>query len=72
MPKPKKKVITDDKSIDQAEQKLGIKYPRIIRSFFLEVLKNTAGSWGGDDWPKTEKRRKKIELAASRKRKRTW
>jgi hypothetical protein len=36
MPKPKKKVITDDKSIDQAEQKLGIKYPPIIRDKLKE------------------------------------
>jgi AbrB family looped-hinge helix DNA binding protein len=34
-----------------------------------EVLKNTAGSWIGDDWPKTEKKRKQIELAETKKRK---
>lgn len=42
------------------------------RSLLLEVLKKTAGSWIGDNWPQTEIRRKKIELAASRKRKRAW
>ena len=42
------------------------------RSLFLEVLKKTAGSWTGDNWLKTEKRRKKIELAASGKRKNAW
>ena len=39
----------------------------------LEVLKKTAGSWAGDDWPKTEKRQRKIELVAAKKRKSaTW
>lgn len=39
---------------------------------YLEILRKTAGSWSGDDWPETEKRRKKIELKASRRRKKTW
>lgn len=43
MPKPQKKIITDDKSIDQAEQKLGIKYPQIIR----ERLKEHNGFYWG-------------------------
>lgn len=34
-----------------------------------ELLKKTAGSWAGDDWPKTEKRRKQIELESAKKRK---
>ena len=42
------------------------------KNLFLEVLKRTAGSWAGDDWPETEKRRRKIELAASKKRKNVW
>lgn len=36
---------------------------------FMELLKKTAGSWAGDDWPKTEKKRKQIELTAAKKRK---
>lgn len=36
MAKPKKKVMTDDKSIDLAEEKLGIKYPQIIRNKLRE------------------------------------
>ena len=36
MPKPKKKIVTDDKSIDNVEQKLGIKYPQIIRNKLKE------------------------------------
>ena len=43
MPKPKKKVITNDKSIDQAEQKLGIKYPQIIRD---KLKKRNGFYWG--------------------------
>ena len=39
----------------------------------IKMLAKTAGSWANDDWPKTEKARKKIELQASAKRKReTW
>lgn len=36
---------------------------------FVEILKRTQGSWAGDDWEKTAKRRRKIELAASKRRK---
>lgn len=39
---------------------------------FLKVLEETRGAWAGDDWPETEKRRRKIELEASRKRKNAW
>lgn len=39
---------------------------------YLEILKKTAGSWAGDDWPKTRARRRKIELKASQRRKRAW
>lgn len=39
---------------------------------YLEVLKRTQGSWRGDDWEKTEKKRKKIELKASAARKKAW
>ena len=42
------------------------------RALFIEVLRKTAGAWAGDDWPETEKKRRKIELAASRKRKNAW
>lgn len=40
-------------------------------STYLEVLKRTQGSWAGDDWPKTEKRRHQIEQRAALKRKQT-
>lgn len=36
---------------------------------FRELLQKTAGSWAGDDWPKTEKVSRKLELAAAKKRK---
>lgn len=42
------------------------------RALFVEILKKTAGSWAGDSWPETEKRRRKIELAASKRRKNAW
>lgn len=38
---------------------------------YMHILKRTKGSWK-DDWDKTRKRRKKIELAASKKRKQLW
>lgn len=37
---------------------------------YLKILEKTAGSWKGDNWFVTERRRKKIELAASARRKR--
>lgn len=36
---------------------------------FIELLQKTAGSWAGDDWPKTEKKIRKLELAAAKRRK---
>lgn len=39
---------------------------------YLEILKKTQGSWKGDSWPKTEKKRKEIEAKASARRKREW
>lgn len=42
------------------------------KEVFLEILKSTQGAWAGDDWPKTERRRRRIELKASRERKRAW
>lgn len=39
---------------------------------FLKILEKTQGTWAGDDWPETEKRRRKIELKASRRRKNAW
>lgn len=39
---------------------------------YLQVLKKTKGKWAGDDWDKMRKRRRKIELEASKKRKEAW
>lgn len=41
-------------------------------SSYLEILKKTQGSWSGDGWEKTERKRKRIELQESRKRKKQW
>lgn len=38
----------------------------------MKIWKETAGAWAGDDWPKTEKRRRRIELEASKRRKNAW
>ncbi|MEK7188718.1 MAG: AbrB/MazE/SpoVT family DNA-binding domain-containing protein [Patescibacteria group bacterium] len=42
------------------------------RKILLEVLKMTAGAWKGDDWPETEKKRRKVELAVAKKRRSAW
>lgn len=40
---------------------------------YLNILEKTQGAWADDkSWDKTEKRRRKIELAASLRRKRAW
>lgn len=39
---------------------------------YLEILKKTQGSWKGDSWLKTEKRRKVIEARAWARRKKEW
>lgn len=38
----------------------------------LKTLEQTQGSWAGDDWPKTEKKQRKIELDASKRRRSEW
>lgn len=45
---------------------------RDARAVFLEVLRRTAGAWKDDSWPEVEKKRRKIELSASKKRKKAW
>jgi AbrB family looped-hinge helix DNA binding protein len=42
------------------------------QSSYLKILERTQGSWLNDDWNISRKRRKKIELKASKKRKRLW
>lgn len=39
---------------------------------YAEILKKTAGSWAGDDWPETRVRRRRIELTATKKHKQAW
>lgn len=40
-------------------------------SAYLKILEKTKGAWANDDWEKTEKKRRKIEKAATKKR-REW
>lgn len=42
------------------------------RDVSMEILKRTAGAWAGDDWEKTEAKRRIIEHTASKKRKNAW
>jgi|SRR3990170_7081939 len=42
------------------------------RGVYMEILKRTAGTWAGDDWVKTERKRRVTELKASKARKNAW
>ena|SRR3989338_516298 len=53
---PIKEILTDDDS----------------QSLFVKILEKTQGAWAGDDWPETEKRQRKIELAATGRNKAPW
>jgi len=52
--------------VDEVTSKTELEMP------YYKILEKTQGAWAGDNWPKTERRRRKIELAASRKRKKVW
>lgn len=39
---------------------------------YLKILQKTQGIWAGDDWILLRKKRKKIELKASKKRRQVW
>lgn len=39
---------------------------------YLELLKKTQGSWSKENWVGLRKKRRKIELGASTKRKQQW
>ena len=39
---------------------------------YLKILERTQGSWKKEDWQVLRKKRRKIELSASKKRKKKW
>lgn len=39
---------------------------------YLELLKKTQGSWSKENWDELRKKRRRIELSASNKRKQPW
>jgi AbrB family looped-hinge helix DNA binding protein len=39
---------------------------------YLAMLKRTKGKWQNEDWEKIRKKRRQIELLASKKRKQKW
>jgi len=45
---------------------------KIEKEIYLKILRKNQGSWADDNWEDTKKRRKKIELNASKKRKKIW
>lgn len=46
--------------------------PFQTKKSLYEILKSTQGAWTGDDWPDTETRQKKIEIAATKKLRNAW
>ncbi|KKT74116.1 MAG: hypothetical protein UW86_C0014G0009 [Microgenomates group bacterium GW2011_GWA1_Microgenomates_45_10] len=43
-----------------------------INSSYLSLLQKTKGTWAKEDWESILKTKSKTELAASRKRKKSW
>ena len=41
-------------------------------SSYSNLLEKTQGAWAGDDWDETEAKRRKIELRASKRMRRSW
>lgn len=39
---------------------------------YLDLLKKTQGSWAKEDWKSLRKKRGRLELASSNKRKKAW
>lgn len=46
--------------------------PFQTKKSLYEILKSTQGAWAGDDWPETEARQRKIEIAAAKKLRNSW
>ncbi len=43
-----------------------------IEGSYLNILEKTKGGWQKENWSKLRNKRKKLELAASKKRKQEW
>lgn len=69
---PKKLGIKPGQKLEVKKSKNGLTLKLNKKETFLEILERTRGAWAGDDWDKTEQRRRKIELAASIRRKKAW
>lgn len=41
-------------------------------SSYSKLLEKTQGAWAGDDWDETEAKRRKIELKASKRMRKSW
>lgn len=41
-------------------------------SSYSKLLEKTQGAWAGDDWEATEAKRRKIELKASKRMRKSW
>lgn len=46
--------------------------PLQTKKSLYEILKSTQGALAGDDWPETEAKQKKIEIAAAKTLKNAW
>jgi AbrB family looped-hinge helix DNA binding protein len=50
----------------------GVLTPLEAESSYLELLKVTQGAWKKENWKGLRKKRRKIEISASLKRKKRW
>jgi bifunctional DNA-binding transcriptional regulator/antitoxin component of YhaV-PrlF toxin-antitoxin module len=46
--------------------------PFQTKKSLYEILKSTQGAWARDNWPATEARQRKIEIAAAKKLRNAW
>lgn len=46
--------------------------PFQTKKSLYEILKSTQGALAGDDWPETETKQRKIEIAAAKKLRNAW
>lgn len=69
---PKKLGIKPGQKLEVKKTKNGLNFRLDKKESFLEILDKTRGIWvGGADWEEYQKRRK-FELQAAKKRRKTW
>lgn len=72
---PKKLGIKPGQKLEIKKSKNGLTLKLNKKENFLEILEKAKGIWANEDWEEYDKRekvRRKIELAASRRRQKAW